>query len=403
MDYMSNMKEISVGVVTYNSDWEKTRKTLESILVQKFVNFEIVISDDGSKKTNYDKIKDFFAERRFEDYVLVHNNENVGTIKNCIRAGEHSNGKYIKMISPGDLLFGEDSLWLLLSALKKAKKKWSFGSMICVSDSTKTEMETLAFHLGPQDIKPYEDNNDELIKYNYIYCADKISVTTILVEKETWKRYLGKITNYIKYAEDYSYELMIWDGIMPVYVPAYVEIYEVGSGISTSNNDRWLEILSNEKKVFYEKILKISRKKEEVEKIYLPEYRELWTGVSLDSIHLTQKDYEKCCLGKLNEIVDKSRGKDVWIYGAGIAGQIMLECLTKNGIEPRGFVDINHQKIHNINGYCVVGLEDVENRQDAFFVISLMRYRNVVVSYLKENNIKEDAYLYVYAKGIIRH
>ena len=59
------MKEVSVVLVTYNTKWEKTRRTLESILMQKKIDFEIVISDDGSEITNYEKIIEFFRENNF--------------------------------------------------------------------------------------------------------------------------------------------------------------------------------------------------------------------------------------------------------------------------------------------------------------------------------------------------
>ena len=393
------MKDISVILVTYNSSWEKTRKTIESILRQKQVDFEIVISDDGSDITNYDKIEEFFREKKFEDYVLVHNKENVGTIKNCIRALNYSQGIYIKAMSPGDLLL-ENSLKTLYEAILFTQKKWVFGRMMCVADSSKQEMECVAFHLGPQDIKPYEDNNVDLIKYNYICGGDKIAVTTILIEKETWLFYLKQISKYLKYVEDYSYELMINDGIIPAYVPTNVEIYEIGHGISTSNDEKWNRILSDERNIFYETIFRFKRKKEDVEKIYLPEYKEKWTGINVNKLYLTKSDYEKCCLDALDHIKNKSQNNDVWIYGAGIAGRIMLECLMENGVRPKGFIDINYQKIEDINGYKVVGISDIENN-NVFLVVSLMIYRDIVVDYLRENHIDEEQYLYVYAKNTI--
>lgn len=396
------MKDISVVLVTYNSSWEKTKKTIESILRQEQVEFEIVISDDGSNETNYDKIEKFFYDKKFKDYVLVQNSGNVGTIKNCIRALENAKGKYIKAISPGDLLLKKDSLRVMYKALINSKRKWAFGQMICVSDSLKKEMECIAFHSGPQDIKPYEENDIELIKYNYICCADKINVTTILIEKEIWLLYLKKISNKLKYVEDYAFEMMIRDGIIPTYVPINVGIYEVGSGISTLNNNKWNRILLNERKIFYNEIFKIEKRKEDEEKIYLAEYREKWTGMKEDELWLTEEDYEKCCLEALHEIIQKSKTNDIWIYGAGIAGHIMLDCLIRNGIEPKGIIDINYQRIGNMGGYKVVGINDIENAKNAFLVVSLMRYRDIVVEYLKENSIDTDRYLYVYARSTIK-
>ena len=44
---------ISVIVCTYNANWEKTKNTLFSIIRQKNVIFEIIVTDDGSASNNF--------------------------------------------------------------------------------------------------------------------------------------------------------------------------------------------------------------------------------------------------------------------------------------------------------------------------------------------------------------
>ena len=49
--------QIAVEVLTYNSDLEKLKLTLNSILIQKNIDFEIIIADDVSKNFNEKSIK----------------------------------------------------------------------------------------------------------------------------------------------------------------------------------------------------------------------------------------------------------------------------------------------------------------------------------------------------------
>ena len=63
MDNQNNsMKDISVLVLIYNSKYEKIRPTLNSIVCQKNINYEIIFADDGSKEQHMDEIHDFFVK-----------------------------------------------------------------------------------------------------------------------------------------------------------------------------------------------------------------------------------------------------------------------------------------------------------------------------------------------------
>ena len=46
---MNKVIDMSVIVVTYNSEWEKIKITLNSILRQKNISLQIIVADDGSE------------------------------------------------------------------------------------------------------------------------------------------------------------------------------------------------------------------------------------------------------------------------------------------------------------------------------------------------------------------
>ena len=67
------MKEVSVVVVTYNSPFEKLENTLQSVIWQENVDFEIIIADDGSKSFDKERVENWFLTNGFKDYKFVLN------------------------------------------------------------------------------------------------------------------------------------------------------------------------------------------------------------------------------------------------------------------------------------------------------------------------------------------
>ena len=56
---------VSVLLVTYNADWNKLKQTIESIIAQKDVSFELIIADDGSKIRWDEQIQELCKEHGF--------------------------------------------------------------------------------------------------------------------------------------------------------------------------------------------------------------------------------------------------------------------------------------------------------------------------------------------------
>lgn len=54
------MPEVSIIVATYNADWQKLMMTINSIIIQSGVKFEIIFADDGSKLNGMIKLDDIY-------------------------------------------------------------------------------------------------------------------------------------------------------------------------------------------------------------------------------------------------------------------------------------------------------------------------------------------------------
>jgi len=102
-----NNCKMSVLVLQYNASVIEVQKTIQSILRQQNIEFEIVVADDGSKENHFTQLEDYFKARGFSHYTLVNNPHNGGTVKNILSGVKMCNGKYVKCISPGDYLYDE--------------------------------------------------------------------------------------------------------------------------------------------------------------------------------------------------------------------------------------------------------------------------------------------------------
>ena len=110
--------EITVLVLTYNPKWKSLKKTLSSILEQVDILFEVIVSDDGSSDFNRTEIEQFFLDNKFNNYIILDNKVNRGTVNNVRHAITYVKSRYIKLISPGDYFYSNTSLKYAVDFLK---------------------------------------------------------------------------------------------------------------------------------------------------------------------------------------------------------------------------------------------------------------------------------------------
>ena len=233
--------DVSVVVLTYNPKIKDLKMTLRSILLQQGISIEIVIADDGSAESPEGDVISYLFSFGFTDYKLVMNPENQGTVKNVISGVNAASGKFIKLISPGDYLYGKDALKKMYDHAADTASEFVFGDVIFF-DSNREGINPVPHYAYPQFTDVYDKGSDmSRLKTNYLLANDLINGAATLVDRELMIKYLNMISGKVIFCEDMCYKLMINDGIRPSYLASDILLYGYGTGVSSSSAKKWEE------------------------------------------------------------------------------------------------------------------------------------------------------------------
>lgn len=236
---MEKSYELSVIVITYNSDLNRILQTVKSALNQNNIDLEIIVSDDGSKNNFFLQIEEYLQNNQFTEYIMLPHTQNQGTVKNVIDAVKIAHGEYIKVIAAGDFFYNDDTLRNWIDFLKKSDAKWSFSLAEFYSmDESLENMEVLDF---PKNPKAYMQNDELLQRRSYCIQENVGHGACMISEKKVMIDYLSYIDGEIKYAEDVIWRLMMFKGNVGRYYQHKTVYYEYGTGVSNSKSLKWIK------------------------------------------------------------------------------------------------------------------------------------------------------------------
>ena len=136
--------DFSVLVLLYNSEKKALERTLESVLRQKGVSFEIVLADDCSKNDCLAQAVEYLKDKGVKVKVS-HQETNGGTVNNILDALRLCDGKYIKPIGAGDLLFDNKCLYIAKNTFDKDQEiVFNHMGLLGVSGNYAVEFDILA-------------------------------------------------------------------------------------------------------------------------------------------------------------------------------------------------------------------------------------------------------------------
>jgi glycosyltransferase involved in cell wall biosynthesis len=98
---MDSIPEISIGLPVHNGE-RYVALAIESVLNQKFTDFELIISDNASTDSTWSICCDYAAR---DDRIRLHRNAgNVGALQNFLLVYRHAGGKYFMWMAHDDIL-----------------------------------------------------------------------------------------------------------------------------------------------------------------------------------------------------------------------------------------------------------------------------------------------------------
>jgi glycosyltransferase involved in cell wall biosynthesis len=109
---------ISICIPTYERV-EFLQRLLDSIKIQKFKSFEVIVTDDSKTDKVHAFIQNYSA-----DFILHYykNPVSLGTSKNMVEGKKYASGDWIKIIHDDDWFTDENSLYEYVNAIKEGNR-----------------------------------------------------------------------------------------------------------------------------------------------------------------------------------------------------------------------------------------------------------------------------------------
>lgn len=114
----------SIIILTYNQ-LIYLERTIKNITSQTYLNIEIVVSDDGTPRFNYEYVKNLcekYCKTKEIEYLILHSDVNQGTVKNFNRGIKASKGDIIIPMAGDNCFYTQDAILKIVGSF--SEKKW---------------------------------------------------------------------------------------------------------------------------------------------------------------------------------------------------------------------------------------------------------------------------------------
>ena len=222
------MPKVSIIMPAYNKE-NYIQKTLDSIIQQKFIDFELIIIDDGST----DKTRNILEEYRVLDKrIKIHHIEN-GGVSNARNIGlRHAVGDWIQFLDADDLIDPE----YLINAIQLAEKKdvdilFSYFFVINengdVLKKVSIEKQGIMDQLGVCSCFIEEQYKNGFFGY----------ISNKLIRKEVIEKSGAEFPIGIKLAEDLDFYARLYPYVQKAYLANLNSFYYLQTESNYLNND----------------------------------------------------------------------------------------------------------------------------------------------------------------------
>jgi len=158
---MKNMK-VSICIPTFNQT-EYLKKILDSILIQTYRNYEIIITDDSSNNN----VKKLIDRCNFRGKLKYFKNKTAsGSPENWNRSVGYATGEYIKILHHDDWFTGKDSLKKFVDLLdNNPKADFAFSASLALDQNGRL---LFTHTINEKQIRSLRKNGEVLFLGNFI-------------------------------------------------------------------------------------------------------------------------------------------------------------------------------------------------------------------------------------------
>lgn len=107
-----------------------------------------------------------------------------------------------------------------------------------------------------------------------------------------------------------------------------------------------------------------------------------------------QEEFRWQCQNKIAQIQRDMRDREVYVWGIGMGGKIVLECMEQAGIPIMGFIDQKADRQSCYMGYAVISREQVTPERQ-YVIISTLKPYVEIMDYLMERGYTEQDWCFI--------
>lgn len=241
--------DFSVIIATYNATKEQLKMTIDSVLNQNDVKYEIIVCDDASGDNHFEWIKEYLDGVAFSEYTLLGGDKNLGTVRNMLRGIRLAKGEYSKLIGAGDMLYKDTTLHDIKQFMEDENTSCCFGLM--QGFQIKNGERIKVTHTSPRVISVYRNTEHKKIARNILVSEDWVSGAGIFAKTSYYLKYISMLEDKVIYCEDWATALALVDDVYLKLYDDYAIWYEVGEGVSTTPNASWRGKLLHDNEEFW--------------------------------------------------------------------------------------------------------------------------------------------------------
>lgn len=124
---MSTFPKVSILLAAYNSE-KNLPETFRSILEQSYPNIQLILCDDGTVGFDCSSIEELAQEQdRCVELRIIHQEENVGTVRNLNAGLREADGEWIMLMAADDLFTSPQAVERLMEQVLESGSKWAIA------------------------------------------------------------------------------------------------------------------------------------------------------------------------------------------------------------------------------------------------------------------------------------